>query len=118
MAVHPLRHRLNWMVRLTDDPRRKPMPTSYQAPPDNRRILTLTIPQAAHLLGISVSKAYAAARSGQLPTLRVGSRVLISRRRLEELVDGPVRGHAYAGDDRNHYRGQWDPPYTENARRG
>ena len=57
--------------------------------PDDRQPLTLTIPQAAQLLGISVSKAYEAARSGQLPTLRVGSRVLISRRRLEELIDGP-----------------------------
>ena len=52
--------------------------------------LTLTIPQAAQLLGISVSKAYEAARAGELPTLRVGARVLISRRRLEELVDGPA----------------------------
>jgi excisionase family DNA binding protein len=50
--------------------------------------LTLTIPQAARLLGISISKAYEAARMGQLPTIRVGTRVLVSRRRLEELVDG------------------------------
>jgi excisionase family DNA binding protein len=57
---------------------------------DDRQPLTLTIPQAARILGISVSKAYEAARSGQLPTLRVGARVLISRRRLEELIDGPV----------------------------
>ncbi len=52
--------------------------------------LTLTIPQAAQLLGLSVSKAYEAARSGELPTVRVGTRVLISRRRLEELIDGPA----------------------------
>jgi len=50
--------------------------------------LTLTIPEAARLLGISVSKAYEAARLGNLPTLRVGTRVLVSRRRLQELVDG------------------------------
>jgi excisionase family DNA binding protein len=55
---------------------------------DSPRALTLTIPQAAQLLGISVSKTYEAARAGQLPTLRVGTRVLISRRRLEELIDG------------------------------
>jgi excisionase family DNA binding protein len=52
--------------------------------------LTLTIPQAAQLLGISVSKAYEAARAGELPTVKVGTRVLISRRRLEELIDGPA----------------------------
>jgi excisionase family DNA binding protein len=50
--------------------------------------LTLTIPQAARLLGISVSKAYEAARSGELPALRVGTRVPVSRRRLLALVDG------------------------------
>jgi excisionase family DNA binding protein len=51
--------------------------------------LTLTIPQAAELLGISVSKAYEAARAGDLPTVKIGARVLVSRRRLEELIDGP-----------------------------
>jgi len=52
--------------------------------------LTLTIPQAAELLGISVSKAYEAARVGDLPTVKIGARVLVSRRRLEELIDGPA----------------------------
>jgi excisionase family DNA binding protein len=51
--------------------------------------LTLTIPQAAELLGISASKAYEAARAGDLPTVKIGARVLVSRRRLEELIDGP-----------------------------
>jgi excisionase family DNA binding protein len=50
--------------------------------------LTLTIPQAAELLGISASKAYEAARAGDLPTIKIGARVLVSRRRLEELIDG------------------------------
>ena len=51
--------------------------------------LTLTIPEAARLLGISTSKAYEAARAGEIPTVRLGTRVLVSRRRLEELIDGP-----------------------------
>ena len=50
--------------------------------------LTLTIPETAQLLGISVSKTYEAARLGQLPTIRVGTRVLVSRRRLQEFIDG------------------------------
>ena len=70
-----------------------------QAGPGDRQPLTVTIPQAAQLLGISVSKAYEAARSGQLPTVRVGSRVLISRRRLEELVDGPIGARGHTGAD-------------------
>ena len=55
---------------------------------DQLDALTLTIPEAARLLGISISKTYEAARLGQLPTIRVGTRVLVSRRRLEELVNG------------------------------
>ena len=81
-----------------------------QARPDDRQPLTLTIPQAAHLLGISVSKAYAAARSGELPTVRVGSRVLISRRRLEELVDGPISVRGHAGDDQRVHNGDREQP--------
>ena len=50
--------------------------------------LTLTIPETARLLGISISKTYEAARLGQLPIIRLGTRVLVSRRRLEELIDG------------------------------
>ncbi len=65
----------------------------------DREPLTLTIPQAARLLGISTSKAYEAARCGQLPTLRVGSRVLISRRRLEELVNGATGTRTPRDDD-------------------
>jgi len=80
-----------------------------QAPADSRQPLTLTIPQAAQLLGISVSKAYAAARCGQLPTVRVGSRVLISRRRLEELVDGPMSVRGYSADDRGIQQGDREP---------
>ena len=49
---------------------------------------TLTIPETARLLGISLSKTYEAARLGQIPTIRLGTRVLVSRRRLEEMVDG------------------------------
>jgi excisionase family DNA binding protein len=59
------------------------MRRTKQAGPGDRQPLTLTIPQAAQLLDITVSKAYAAARRDQLPRVRVGSRVLISRQRLE-----------------------------------
>ena len=40
--------------------------------------LTLTIPQTAQLLGISRSRTYEAARIGQIPTIRVGTRILVS----------------------------------------
>ncbi|HEY8745474.1 MAG TPA: helix-turn-helix domain-containing protein [Chloroflexota bacterium] len=50
--------------------------------------LTLTIPQVARVLGISVSHAYESARKGEIPTFKVGARVLVSRQRLQELVNG------------------------------
>lgn len=58
---------------------------------EDRATLTLTIPAAAELLGISLNKAYEAVRLGQIPTIRIGARVLVSRRRLEEMVDGLVQ---------------------------
>ena len=54
------------------------------------RTLTLTIPQTAELLGISRSKAYEAARVGHIPSIRVGTRILVSRRRLEQMIDGQL----------------------------
>jgi excisionase family DNA binding protein len=53
--------------------------------------LTLTIPQAARLLGISTSAAYEFARKGEIPVVKLGTRVLVSRRRLEEMIDGRDR---------------------------
>lgn len=66
------------------------MRTIKQRAQSQSQSLTLTIPQAAELLGISVSKAYEAAKAGDLPTVKLGARVLVSRRRLEELIDGPA----------------------------
>jgi len=46
---------------------------------------TLSIEQAASELGISTVSAYKAARSGELPVIRVGKRFLVIRDRFEEL---------------------------------
>ena len=39
---------------------------------------------------ISRSKAYEAARVGLIPTIRVGTRILVSRRGLEQMIDGQL----------------------------
>ena len=44
---------------------------------------TLTIPQAARVLGIGLSAAYEAARTGELPTIRIGKRILVPTAALE-----------------------------------
>jgi excisionase family DNA binding protein len=51
--------------------------------------LTYTVPEAAALLGISRSTAYECVRRGELPSLTLGRRVLISRAHLEQLI-GPI----------------------------
>lgn len=55
--------------------------------PDNNSKLTLTVREAAKLLGLSKMTAYAAVREGQIPSLRIGRRVLVPRLALERLLD-------------------------------
>lgn len=62
-------------------------PQSLLLPTDEK--LTLTVAEAARRLGISRSSAYEAVRSGVIPSLRMGRRLLVPvnglHRRLQEL---------------------------------
>lgn len=49
---------------------------------------TITVPEAAELLGVSRDNAYMAAKDGTLPVLRLGHRVLISAPALLKLLHG------------------------------
>lgn len=48
--------------------------------------LTLTIPEACHALGIGETMLRQMMRTGQLPILKIGRRVLIPRQAVEQLV--------------------------------
>jgi excisionase family DNA binding protein len=48
--------------------------------------LTLSVEEAAKLLGVGRGLAYDAARRGELPTIRLGRRLLVPTARLLELV--------------------------------
>ena len=48
--------------------------------------LTYTVPDAAGLLGISRGAAYEAARNGQLPTIRIGKRLLVPIAALKKIL--------------------------------
>lgn len=48
--------------------------------------LTLTIPEAGVLLGIGRDAAYRAARDGEIPTLKLGRRLVVPRARLLALL--------------------------------
>ena len=50
--------------------------------------LTLSVKEAAQLLGISLPAAYQGVHSGQIPVLEIGSRLLVPRIQLERLLQG------------------------------
>jgi excisionase family DNA binding protein len=52
--------------------------------------LTFTVPESAEILGISRTTTYELVRSGALPCVRLGRRILITRRTLEELLGTTV----------------------------
>ena len=58
--------------------------TDASAEPVNRR--TYTVVEAARILGISRSAAYRAAARGELPSLKVGHRLVVPAARLHELL--------------------------------
>jgi len=47
---------------------------------------TLSVPEAARLLGIGRNTAYEAIRRGEIPALRIGRRLLVPRAALESLL--------------------------------
>jgi len=56
--------------------------------------LTVTVEEAARLLGISRTLAYELVTRGELPHLRLGRRIVVSRRALELMVDGGLLGQS------------------------
>ena len=61
-------------------------PTEGKALPLGDGRLTLSVPEAAGLLGISRALAYELVARGELPSLRLGRRVVVPVARLVELV--------------------------------
>ena len=62
-----------------------------------------TVPEAGQLLGIGRTASYEAARRGQIPTLRIGRRILVPRIALEHMLRHPgawrPAGESAASDD-------------------
>ena len=65
------------------------MPARNPRPVD---ALTFTIPEAADALGLSPDTVRTMVAAGDIPTLRIGRRLLISRTALARWVDNP-EGH-------------------------
>jgi excisionase family DNA binding protein len=62
----------------------------------------LTVGQVASYLGLSRNSAYAAVLRGEIPSVRIGRRVLVARRSLEDLFAAEPRAGETAGMPRLH----------------
>ncbi len=72
------------VVEVPEDtrPRRlKPLPSSEDR-------LTMTVEEAAEALGISRAFAYEAVNNGDIPTIRIGRRILVPKAALQRLLGG------------------------------
>ena len=49
--------------------------------------LTLTVDEAAKILGIGRQLAYERVRTGEIPAIKIGRRLLVPRRALEKLLE-------------------------------
>lgn len=52
--------------------------------------LALSVPEVGRALGLSRAGAFAAVRRGDIPALRIGKRLVVPRRVLDELLAGPL----------------------------
>lgn len=65
----------------------------------NSESVVITIEDAAQQLGVSRQSGYEAARRGEIPTIRIGRRILVPKKRFEEFLDGtwiPAQRHDQA----------------------
>ena len=49
---------------------------------------TYTVPEVATILGIGRNTAYEICRTGEIPTIKIGGRVLVPRSAIDELLNG------------------------------
>ena len=72
--------------------------------------LTLTVEEAGELLGISRALAYDLVRQGHLPSLRLGRRIVVSRKALVDFVDAAASsGNGEPSRHRAEAPGRSDP---------
>lgn len=53
---------------------------------ENHR-LTFSVPEVAEVVGVSRAHAYELVRTGRLPSIRLGRRLVVPRKALEEFLD-------------------------------
>ena len=73
------------------------MSAKPQTNPTAPNKLTMKVEDAGKLLGISRGAAYARAKDGSLPTIRLGKRLLVPTAALEKLLETAVDKMVAAG---------------------
>lgn len=53
--------------------------------------VTLRVTEVARMLGISRGSAYEAIQRGEIPHIRIGRRVLVSKKALDRFLDGVTK---------------------------
>lgn len=61
--------------------------------------LTVTVTQAAVMLGISRTSAYERVRRGEIPTVRLGRRLLVPKARLLAMLEGAPSANSPTQDE-------------------
>jgi excisionase family DNA binding protein len=54
---------------------------------------TMSVDEAGQRLGISRNAAYQAVREGQIPSIRIGRRILVPKAAFERMLDGAEQPH-------------------------
>jgi excisionase family DNA binding protein len=60
--------------------------------PEQEKRLTLTVKETAELLGISRNGVYEAVRTGQIPSIKFGRRIIIPYKAVISMLDAAVSG--------------------------
>ena len=82
-VVDEVLRRLDSAVALQQGPAHLENDIPQNSSPENTKV-TLTVPEAARLIGISNPKMYELVRAGQVHSIRVGKKILISRKSLSD----------------------------------
>ena len=69
-----------------NDPIQPRLTSARKSPGGDSICLTVSVEEAARMLGISRGAAYTHARDGSIPTIRLGKRLLVPKAALDKLL--------------------------------
>jgi len=59
----------------------------------------MTVPEAGAMLGLSRPSAYEAVKRGDLPVIRIGRRLVVSRKAIERMLERGTNLNAESADE-------------------